>query len=101
MYRCVNSALIYFVRFYEYAVSPNGLFLTQSKVDPCTFLQKSEKGKPKIILIYYVDDFFYYGKTQTCGKIQKRLCKEFGIVEDGQLEKLLGVRYKCQKCDLG
>ena len=42
---CVNAALLYFVRFFEYALIPKGLSLTQRKVDPCVFFRESEKGE--------------------------------------------------------
>ena len=47
IYRCVDAALIYFMRFCEYAVSTKGFGLTQIKIDLCLFLRKSEKGKPE------------------------------------------------------
>ena len=56
MYGNVDAALLYFIRFKEYAKSEEGLNLTQSKTDPCIFFKKDQHGKTIIIIIIYVGD---------------------------------------------
>ena len=94
MYGYVDDSLLWFVRFCECAVSPKGLGLTQSKLNPCVFFKSMKKYKPKIIVIYYVDDCCIVGKPEHVEETKKKLLRYFEIVEDGQLGKLLGVRYK-------
>ena len=94
MYGCVDAALLYFIRFAEYATDPDGLDLVQSKVDPCVFFKRGEGERPVCIVICYVDDCLILGKPADVKKIKDLLKKEFGTVEDGQLRKLLGIRYK-------
>ena len=45
MYGNVDSALLYFVRFTDYATSNRGLGLQQSKTDPCIFLRNHLREK--------------------------------------------------------
>ena len=79
--------------FYDYAVSPKDLGLKQSKVDPCVFFRKCEKSKPEIIVIFYAEDCCIMGKPEHVDKMKNKLRKDFGIVQDGQLSKLLVVQY--------
>ena len=50
--------------FCIYAVNPMGLGLTQRKVDTCVSFLKSDKNKPKIIVLYYVEYCFIMGKPE-------------------------------------
>ena len=43
MYGNVDAALLYFVRFRDFATSPEGLNIVQSKSDPCLFYKRSDK----------------------------------------------------------
>lgn len=97
MYGCVDAALLYFERFCEWAVNPEGLNLTQSKADPCVFYRKSKTGTPLVIVICHVDDCCVMGVKEYVEEIKKKLKLEFGTVEDGQLRKLLGVRYEWKR----
>ena len=45
MYGNVDAALLYFIRFTEYASSPEGLNLTQSKADPVYSTKGMQMGK--------------------------------------------------------
>ena len=94
MYGCVDAALLYFVRFAEYATSPTGLNLVQSKVDPCVFYRRGDDDKPQLIVICHVDDCLLLGKPADIKEVKENLRKEFGTVEDGKLRKLLGVCYE-------
>jgi len=44
MYGNKDAALLYFVRFTEYAISEEGLNLCQSEADPCVFYRKNKEG---------------------------------------------------------
>ena len=94
MYGNVDSALLYFGRFTEYATDENGLNLEQSLRDPCVFYKKNEAGRITAIVVVYVDDCLIAGETDAIQQIKTDLKREFGVVEDGQLRKLLGVRYR-------
>ena len=48
-----------------------GLGLTQRKVDTCVSFLKSDKNKPKIIVLYYVEYCFIMGKPEHVEKIKK------------------------------
>jgi hypothetical protein len=93
MYGCVDAALLYFIRFCDWATDPQGLMLIQSKADPCVFYRKSKDGKPEVIVICYVDDCLIIGRKDKVEEIKNKLKLNFGTVEDGQLRKMLGVRY--------
>ena len=53
--------------------------------------RKSDKDKPKTVLICYVGYFFVMGKPEHVDEMRNKLHKEFGIDKYGQLRKLLGV----------
>ena len=55
MYRCVDAAILYFVHFWKYSVSPKGLGLTQKQIQSMRIFRNSDEGKPKIVFICYVD----------------------------------------------
>ena len=95
MYGNVDAALLYFTRFTEYAINKNGLNLTQSKSDPCLFFRKIN-GKTMGIIVIYVDDCVIAGEKTFIDEMKGKLKSEFGVVEDGQLKKILGVRYDWQ-----
>ena len=99
MYGNVDSALLYFVRFKEYATSTSGLDLIQSKADPCLFYKKDEDGNVVGVIVVYVDDCLIAGKQDFIAEMKLKLKEEFGVVEDGQLRKLLGVRYDWRDTD--
>ena len=48
----VDAILLWFVRFYKYAVITKGLGLKQSKVNLCVFFRRYEKSKNKIMVIF-------------------------------------------------
>jgi hypothetical protein len=101
MYGNVDAALLYFTRFTTYATSKEGLNLTQSESDPCVFYKKGANKKDSVILIVYVDDCMICGTQKAVNEIKQKMKTEFGIVEDGQLKKLLGVRYDWKKTTKG
>ena len=45
------------------------------------------------MIIIYVDDCVIVGKQPFIDEMKQKLKQEFGVVEDGRLRKLLGVRY--------
>ena len=94
MYRCFDAVLLCFVIFCRYAVIPKVLGLTQSKSNLCIFSRNSDKDKPEIILICYVENFCIVVKPEHVDKKKKKILKEFGIIEYGQLIELLVVQYK-------
>jgi hypothetical protein len=93
MYGNVDAALLYFIRFTKYATDANGLGLIQSESDPCVFYRRNEKNETDLIIIVYVDDCMLMGTQAVVNEMKLKLKQEFGVVEDGQLKKLLGVRY--------
>ena len=99
MYGNVDAALLYFVRFTTFATAKDGLGLEQAKVDPCIFFKKNEKGKTIGVIIIYVDDCLIAGEDKFIADMKYKLKQEFGTVEDGQLRKLLGVRYTWENRD--
>ena len=56
MYGNVEAALLYFIKFTEYATQSNGLNIQQSKCNPCLFFWKDEQGVIMGVIIIYVDD---------------------------------------------
>ena len=56
MYGNIDAALLYFIRFKEYAISKNGLDIKRSKSDPCLFYKKNELGRTVGVIVVYVDD---------------------------------------------
>ena len=94
MYGNVDAALLYFIRFTTYATSKEGLNLEQSKCDPCLFFKKNDNDKTIGMMVVYVDDCLIAGEDHFIKEMKTKLKQEFGVVEDGQLRKLLGVRYK-------
>ena len=94
MYGNVDSALMNFVRFKDYATSKNGLNLKQSLTDPCLFYEKDEEGILKGVIVVYIDDCLIAGKGEFIQRMKEKLKQEFGVVEDGRLRKLLGVQYE-------
>ena len=99
MYGNVDAALLYFIRFREYATSDSGLGLTQSKADPCLFYKRNEEGTTIGIIVVYVDDCLLAGEKDFIVDMKAKLKSEFGVVEDGELRKLLGVRYRWNNRD--
>ena len=99
MYGNVDAALLYFIRFTTYATSSDGLNLLQSKCDPCVFYRKNERGETEGVIVVYVDDCLIAGNTEFIQEMKSKLKSEFGVVEDGQLRKLLGVRYEWRHCN--
>ena len=99
MYGNVDAALLYFIRFTTFATSEEGLGLEQSKTDPCIFFKRNERGQTIGIIIIYVDDCLIAGDETFITNMKYKLKQEFGTVEDGQLRKLLGVRYKWEYLD--
>ena len=97
MYGNVDAALLYFVRFTTYATSEEGLNLMQSKSDPCLFFKKDLEDKIIGMIVIYVDDCLIAGEDQFITDMKIKLKQEFGVVEDGQLQKLLGVRYSWEQ----
>ena len=97
MYGCVDAALQYHIRFADYVTNKDGMNYTQSEVDPCVFYRKDENGKLKGIIIAYVDDCICCGTREEIKYQKEMIRKEFGIVEDGRLRKLLGIKYKWEK----
>ena len=93
MYGNVDSALMYFVRFRDYATKKEGLDLRQSSADPCLFYRVNESNKTIGVIVVYVDDCLIAGEKEFIEEMKMKLKQEFGVVEDGQLRKLLGVRY--------
>ena len=94
MYGNVDAALLYFIRFKEFATDKEGLALEQSKSDPCLFYKKNDEGKTIGVIVVYVDDCVIAGEQHFIDSMKSKLKTEFGVVEDGQLRKLLGVRYE-------
>ena len=94
MYGNVDAALLYFIRFTEYAISPEGLNLTQSKADPCVFYKRNANRETIGMIVVYVDDNLICGNKGFVTEMKIKLKQKFGVVEDGQLKKLLGVRYE-------
>ena len=99
MLRCCSTMVCAF--FFEYEVIPKGLGLAQSNIDTCVFSRNSEKYKPKILVICYVEDCYIVGKPEHVDEMKKKLRKEFGMVKDCQLRKLLGIRYEWKVFELG
>ena len=99
MYGNVDAALLYFERFTEYATSEEGLDLIQSKSDPCLFYKKNDNNDTIGMIVIYVDDCVIAGEDDFIKAMKTKLKDEFGVVEDGQLRKLLGVRYKWEDLD--
>ena len=99
MYSNMDAALLYFIRFKEYAKSKEGLNLTQSKTDPCLFFKKNEQGRTIGVIIIYVDDCVIAREKGFISEMKTKLKSEFGVVEDGTLRKLLGVRYKWENLE--
>ena len=99
MYRNVDAALLYFIRFTEYTTDKEGLDLQQSKCDPCLFFRKDNNGTRIGVIIIYVDDCVICGEQSFIYEMKLKLKKEFGVVEDGVLRKLLGVRYEWKDID--
>ena len=93
MYGNVDAALLYFVRFTTYATAKDGLNLEQSKTDPCLFFERDKNNNTCGIIVIYVDDCLIKGTEEFIREMKIKLKQEFGVVEDGQLRKLLGVRY--------
>ena len=89
MYGCVDCSLLYIFRFCKYAVSTKGLGLTQSKVYPWIFIRKPDKGKPKIIVIYYVENCCIMVKPEHVEEKKKKTHKEFGIVRYGKIKETI------------
>ena len=94
MYGNVDAALLYFIRFKEFATNKTGLGIEQSKSDPCLFFKKNELGRTIGIIVVYVDDCMIAGERAFIDEMKLKLKNEFGVVEDGRLRKLLGVRYE-------
>ena len=94
MYGNVDAALLYFTRFKEFATSKDGLAIDQSKSDPCLFFRKNELGRTLGVIVVYVDDCVIAGEKEFIDEMKMKLKSEFGVVEDGKLRKLLGVRYE-------
>ena len=99
MYGNVDAALLYFIRFTTFATAEDGLGLEQSKSDPCLFFKRDANDKTIGIIIIYVDDCLITGEDDFIENMKNKLKQEFGIVEDGQLRKLLGIRYNWEYCD--
>ena len=89
MYGNVDAALLYFIRFTTFATSEEGLNLEQSKCDPCLFFKKDESNKTTGVMVIYVDDCLIAGEDSFIEEMKSKLKQEFGVVEDGQLCKLL------------
>ena len=99
MYGNVDAALLYFIRFKEFAIKSNGLNLQQSKSDPCLFYRKNKDGRTIGVIVVYVDDCVIAGENHFITEMKDKLKDEFGVVEDGKLRKLLGVRYQWHDLD--
>lgn len=99
MYGNVNAALLYFIRFTNYATSEEGLNLSQSKSDPCLFYRKKSDGRTEGAIVVYVDDCLIAGEKEFICEMKDKLKSKFGVVEDSQLRKLLGVRYEWDNLD--
>ena len=97
MYGNVDAALLYFMRFTTFATSQDGLKMTQSESDPCVFFRRNKQGEIDIMIIIYVDDCMLIGTQESVNETKAKLRTEFGTTEDGQLKKLLGVRYDWEK----
>ena len=94
MYSNVDTVLLYFICFKEYAVDEDGLNLNQSKSNLCLFYKKNEEGKTIGIIVIHVDDCLIARQKEFLIEMKMKLKAEFGVVDDGKLRKLLGVRYK-------
>ena len=68
--------------------------LSQSKADPCLFYRKGKNGSTEGVVVVYVDDCILTGCKEFIEEMKQKLKKEFGVVEDGKLRKLLGIRYE-------
>ena len=99
MYGNVDAALLYFIRFTDYATDKDGLNLNQSKSDPCVFFRKVENNVTHGVIVVYVDDCLIAGTDEFIQEMKTKLKSEFGVVEEGQLRKLLGVRYNWEDVD--
>ena len=99
MYGNVDSALLYFMRFKAFAVSEDGLKLKQSQADPCLFFEVNSDGNVNGVIVVYVDDCLLAGPQEFVDRMKAKIKEEFGVVEDGQLRKLLGVRYSWEDLD--
>ena len=62
MYSNIDSTLMYFVRFKEYATKEKGLNLKQSEADPCLFYRRAQDGTTEGVVVVYVDDCLIAGK---------------------------------------
>ena len=98
---CVNDALVYFVHFCKYTMSPKGLDLTQIKVNPCVFFECLVKIKVKIIVICYVGDCCIMCKPEHVNEMKNKFREEFVIIKYCQLSKLLGVQYNWEIFESG
>lgn len=94
MYGNVDAALLYFIRFKEFATRKQELAIEQSKSDPCLFYRKNEVGKTMGVIVVYVDDCLIAGEKSFINEMKTKLKGGFGVVIDGKLRKLRGVRYE-------
>jgi hypothetical protein len=89
--------------FYELARSILlSIGLTQHPTSPCIFSGTLIPGEPPIYLGLYVDDFFYFSKSD---KVEKLFEERFGNKIDtdfnGQVGYFLGINFTCTKHDDG
>ena len=99
MYGNPDAALLYFIRFRDYTIDEKGLGLRQSEADPCLFYKKELSGKVRGVIVVYVDNCLIPGDPPFIKEMKEKLKSDFGVVEDGRLKKLLGVRYEWSNID--
>ena len=90
----MDAALLQSIILSEYNNDSEGLRSKQSKVDPCVFYINGENQNPEVTVICSVDDSLIIGRLEFAQEIKENLKRKIGTVEDGQLRKLLRVRYE-------
>lgn len=63
------------------------------------FYRKNKDGRTIGVIVVYVDDCVIAGENHFITEMKDKLKDEFGVVEDGKLRKLLGVRYQWHDLD--
>ena len=73
MYGNVDAALLYFVRFMNFAVDKDGLNLMQSKADPCLFYEVNQDGNVNGVIVVYVDDCLLAGPQDFVDRMKAKI----------------------------
>jgi hypothetical protein len=101
-YGSTDSAKLWVDKFIKILTgNKGGCEMVRSKVDPCMLYKKDNKGDLVLLLVFHIDDAYVTGRPAEVKKMLAHLKASVEVLEFGQMDEHLGVKYSLEKDNIG